>query len=282
MNYRHIYHAGGFADVFKHYVLTLILEKLSQKETPFSVIDTHAGIGLYDLTSPLPQKTLEYKLGIEKLLHSREHLKIFESYLQIIHSFNPKLSEGILNFYPGSPLIIRSFMKNKNKLFLSELHPDDYETLKSHFYNDSFVHVFNQDFMITLKSLLPPNPRRGLILIDPPFEKTDEFDQILKGLKEAHRRFSNGIYAVWYPFKDKTIIQKFHQNLKNLNISKILSIDFLIRSPIEVDRLNGCGMILINPPWEIERVLTDSLPLLLHYLGFGDHGRVVIQRLVEE
>jgi 23S rRNA (adenine2030-N6)-methyltransferase len=281
MNYRHIYHAGSFADVMKHFVLTLLLQKLRQKETPYSIIDTHAGIGLYDLTSEAAQKTLEYKEGIERLLHINNIDPLFEPYIKAVLSVNASFESGKLSNYPGSPCISRYFLRDKDRLFLSELHPEDYKTLRNYFKRDDRVKVFHQDFLVSLKAFLPPLHRRGLVLIDPPFEKTNEFDQMLEGLKEAHKRFSYGIFALWFPIKDSRLIKKFYQKLTLLGLPKTLAIDFLIQKPTNIDHLNGCGMVIINPPWQIEETLKNALPKLLRYLGHSQ-GHSQIQWLVKE
>ena len=264
MNYRHIFHAGNFSDVVKHYVLTLCLEKLVQKSTPFCVIDTHAGIGEYALASPLAQKTKEFEQGIDLVLKAPHLPDSFESYLKVITAYN-----GInqpLTLYPGSPLIARNFIRTGDRLILSELHPVDAEILASHFKRDPCVTVLNQDAYISLKALLPPREKRGLVLIDPPFEKRDEFSALVNGMKNALARFAHGMYMIWFPIKDTKNCNQFYSALQSLDLPKTLLLEFFLQKPVQKDVLNGCGLILINPPFLLDKTLNSDLPALTRIL----------------
>lgn len=279
MNYRHIFHAGNFSDVIKHYVLTLCLEKLRQKNTPFCVIDVHAGVGHYDLRSTLAQKTKEFERGIELVLKSECIDPSLEPYLDIVKSYNA--DNQVLQFYPGSPLIARHFLRHQDRLLLSELHPVDAEKLNDLFRGDSKVRVFNQDAYISLKSLLPPQERRGLILIDPPFEKRDEFANVVKGIKNALARFAHGMYLIWFPIKDPKICHQFYEQLQHLNLPKTLLLEFFIQKPYDTEKLNGCGLVVINSPWQMDETLKKALPSLQTLLS-NKEGHHVLRWLALE
>lgn len=274
MNYRHIYHAGNFSDVVKHYVLSLLLQKLHEKEKAFSIIDTHAGIGVYNLQSQQALKTNEAQEGILKLLHSPQDKTLFEPYLRIIQ----RQKNG---FYPGSPVISRAFLRPQDRLWLSELHPEDFQNLAQYFYKDPQVKVLHQDGYTSLKALLPLKEKRGLILIDPPFEERNEFKTLVNGLRESYRRFATGIYMIWFPIKELKPIKEFYAALKDLRIPKILSVEFLRNPPITPETLNGTGLVIINPPWKIEEKIVPALETLLKIFEFKE-GDVRLEWLCKE
>jgi len=214
MNYRHIYHAGNFGDVFKHAILTLLIQNLLRKDTSFCYLDTHAGIGVYNLLSTAAQKTKEYESGIVKLLKCENYPKELDTYLGIVK----KLHEG---YYPGSPYIVRSLLRPIDRMILLELHDDDIITLKQQFWNDKQVAVHHYDGYQGLKAFLPPKEHRGLVFMDPPFEQPNEFDQIIVALKMATKRWATGIYAVWYPIKDLKAVNKFKNDLNSLALKNL-------------------------------------------------------------
>lgn len=263
MNYRHLYHAGNFADVFKHLLLIKLLEKLRTKETPFCVLDTHAGIGLYDLHSENAEKTGEYKDGVKRLLEREAVPAWMISYRDILKSFNP----ADLRYYPGSPSIAQALLRSDDRLVLAELHPEDAGTLKNHFRHDKQATIHHMDGYLAMKAFLPPKEKRGLVLIDPPFEKTDEFETLVKALQLAHQRFHHGIYAIWFPIKDRLPILQFYHQLQATGIPKILAIECLLRPDNTADRLNGCGMVIINAPWKLDTEAAEWLPELTALLA---------------
>ncbi len=271
LNYRHAYHAGNFADVVKHAVLALLIERLKAKDSAFCVLDTHAGIGRYDLRSAPAQKTGEFRSGILRLLeHDPRSLPAeLKPYLGAVRALNggAQFSAGGLRWYPGSPRLVRSLMRRQDKLTLLELHPEDAASLAELFARDRQVTVRQADGYIGLKALLPPPERRGLVLIDPPFEKRDEFDRLVKGLRQAYRRWATGLYLLWYPIKDRAPVESFHAALKAAGIPRILVIEFLLRPAEDAERLNGCGLILVNPPWKSEEALGSLLPSLAEILA---------------
>jgi 23S rRNA (adenine2030-N6)-methyltransferase len=264
MNYRHAYHAGNFADVVKHAALTLVLDHLRKKDAPFCVVDTHAGIGCYDLKSVEAGKTGESVDGIVRLLGGTPLPSSFDSYLSALRAVNPDWPQ--LRFYPGSPRIARALLRPDDRLVLVELHPDDARALKREFARDPQVGVHADDAYAALKALLPPKERRGLVLIDPPFEVTDEFQRIVKGLAQALRRWPTGIYGIWYPIKDPDPIERFLGEIINLGRPCLTA--ELFRYPTDDPlRLNGSGLLLINPPWQLDDTLAEMLPVLANRLG---------------
>lgn len=258
MNYRHIYHAGNFADVFKHWILTILLEKLIEKPTPFFVLDTHSGLGIYDLKHLHAQKTLEQNSGVQRILQTTLD-PAFQSYYDILCNINPT------QFYPGSPKIIQSFLRAQDRLFATELHEEDFLQLRDNFEDDRRIKVLHQSGYDAIKALLPPLERRGLVFIDPPFEKTDEFTQIIAALQIGLERFAHGTYAIWYPIKEQRQVQKFYIELSRLPINKYLYIELHANEPI-LNQLNSCGLAIINPPWQLDKKLKDNIPKLLQYL----------------
>lgn len=271
MNYRHLYHAGNFADVFKHWVLTLVLEKLCQKDTPFCLLDTHAGLGLYDLQHANAQTTLEHEAGVAKII-DRALTQNFDSYATIIKRYQAQ------EIYPGSAAIMQYFLRENDRLFLNELHPQDYLELRENFIADKRIKISNNDAYQCLKALLPPKERRGLVFIDPAFEQKDEFAQIINGLREAIKRFANGIYVIWYPIKDRKIVDKFYRNLQELPLESCISIELHANENMDT-QLTSNGLVIINPPWQLDSTLLAGLPELLKYLDFA-HGTYNLRTLV--
>ncbi|TGQ66663.1 MAG: 23S rRNA (adenine(2030)-N(6))-methyltransferase RlmJ [Mesorhizobium sp.] len=262
MNYRHVYHAGNFADVVKHVVLTRLLDYLKQKDKAFRVIDTHAGIGRYDLSSLEAQKTGEWQGGIGRLVDAALEAKaaaLLAPYLDAVRSLNPN---GGVTRYPGSPLIARHLMRKQDRLTAIELHPKDAATLKAVFAGDFQARVIELDGWLALGAHLPPKEKRGLVLIDPPFEEAGEFDRLVDGLMRAHRRWPGGLYALWYPIKDRKAIIAFRKALKQSGIPKLLDIEFEIRPPSSEPSLDGSGMVVVNPPFTLEGELRTLLPAL--------------------
>jgi len=276
MNYRHAYHAGNFADVVKHALLTLVIAHLKRKETPFRVIDTHAGIGCYDLEGIEAGKTGEHRDGIGRLLESGPLPPLLDDLLVALRAVNPDWPT--LRFYPGSPCIARALIRPQDALTLVELHPEDAQELKREFARDPQVAVHEADAYASLKALLPPKERRGLVLIDPPFEVRDEFRRIAKGLALALDRWPTGIYAVWYPIKEPEPVERFLAELSGLGRPCLAA--ELYRYPPDVpDRLNGTGLAVINPPWKLDEALDELLPVLSARLGAT--GKAGVRWLVE-
>jgi len=276
MNYRHIYHAGNFGDVMKHVVLTLLLKRLMQKSTPLCVLDTHAGIGTYDLSSEEAVKTGEFKNGIAMLLCSGSLPELFEPYLKAVRRCGCSSDDSARpGRYPGSPWIARHMLRPADRLILAELHPEDAKVLRSTFAGDTQVSVHHVDAYTALKAFLPPPERRGLVLIDPAFEVDDEFDRVVQGLREACNRFATGVYAVWYPIKERGPVDVFYDDCCRAGLERMLAVELLVYPDLQPDRLNGCGMLIINPPWQVDDELREVLPVLQEYLGRGGGAHTV-------
>ncbi|MBA8876489.1 23S rRNA (adenine(2030)-N(6))-methyltransferase RlmJ [Phyllobacterium myrsinacearum] len=272
MNYRHAYHAGNFADVVKHIILTRIVLYMQRKDHAFRVIDTHAGIGRYDLKGTEAGKTGEWQSGIGRLLDAKLDASVadlIKPYLDIVRAEN---TDGTIRHYPGSPLIVRHLLRKQDRLSALELHPDDAQTLADLFEGDVQVRVTPLDGWLALGAHLPPKEKRGLILVDPPFEVGGEFDRLVAGLVKAHRRFAGGTYAFWYPVKDRQEIKRFTSLLHDTGIPKILRTELMIRAPSPEPRLDGTGMIIVNPPFTLDDELRSVLPALSKVLSDGQNA----------
>jgi 23S rRNA (adenine2030-N6)-methyltransferase len=282
VNYRHVYHAGNFADVVKHAVLARLVEYLKRKDKAFRVIDTHAGIGLYDLSSEQARKTGEWHDGIGRLIDATlpaEAAKLLAPYLDSVRAVN---AGGGIEHYPGSPVIARHLLRKQDRLSAIELHPEDAKTLAAQFEGDFQTRVIELDGWLALGAHLPPKEKRGLVLVDPPFEIGGEFDRLVEGLKKAHRRWPGGIFALWYPVKDRKAVAAFREELANTGIAKIMDIEFYIRQPSSEPRLDGTGMVVVNPPFQLEGELQVMLPALGKLLVEGPGARWSVEWLAGE
>jgi 23S rRNA (adenine2030-N6)-methyltransferase len=273
MNYRHVYHAGNICDVAKHSVLCLLLRRLTAKEAAFCVVDTHAGIGLYDLDDEKAKKTGEADEGIRKLFAAAEMPDVAElcgAYLALCRSFNPSMeADGVLRHYPGSPSIARAFLRPQDRLVLCELHDEDVPLLRRCFRGDKQVHIHHRDGYEALRGLLPPPEKRGLVFIDPPFEKRNEFETLVDTCRAIAQRWANATVAIWYPIKDRAAIWAFHESLIALGVPKIFCAEFLFEEEIRADRLNGSGFVFLNPPWKLDAELAALFPALHRALDCG-------------
>ncbi len=273
MNYRHGFHAGNFADVLKHLALCELLRLLTAKDKRLFVVDTHAGAGGYDLGGPLAQRTREAGVGVARLMSlPRAGIPVAAArYLTAVSAYDRKFGSpgGGLRHYPGSPRLIRAALRAGDRFVACELHPQEALALKREFAGDRAVEVRDQDGYHALKALLPPIERRGLVLIDPPFEAADEFVRLARALRHALRRFATGCYAIWYPIKNDAaadFVQAF-ANLKTLQLE--------LRLPHSADgRLAACGLLIINPPWKFEEAMREALPWVASNLGPGAEALV--------
>lgn len=272
MNYRHSYHAGNFADVLKHAVMALVIDHLKRKDTPFRVLDTHAGRGLYDLGSPEAAKTGEAANGIVRLLAEPDPPAALAPYLDAVTGLN---GGGEVRRYPGSPWLARRLMRPADRLVAAELHPEDAAALAAQFRRDRQVAVHRADGYRSVKAFLPPPERRGLTLIDPPFEEPGEFERLADALIQARRRFATGIVVAWYPIKDPAPVARFHQEIQGMGDNATAVIELLVRAPMDRLRLNGCGLVVVNPPWQLAETVAELLPFLSRVLaqeaGAGGH-----------
>ncbi|MGQ0676037.1 MAG: 23S rRNA (adenine(2030)-N(6))-methyltransferase RlmJ [Rhodospirillales bacterium] len=268
MNYRHIYHAGNFADVFKHAILALIVERLKEKPAAFSVLDTHAGAGLYDVESPEARKTGEYARGFGRVAGRGGLPPALWPYLAAVAAANPG---GDWRFYPGSPVIVRALLRQQDRLVACELHPEDAHDLDRRFRGDRQAQVHHRDGYEALGALLPPLERRGLVLIDPPFEDPSERRLVVQALASAHARWPQGIYALWYPVKSRAEARLFHAELVNTGIRRQLAAEMTVRGGDDPTILNGCGMAIVNPPFKLDETFRAVLPAL-HQCLAGEGG----------
>ncbi len=267
MNYRHIYHAGNFADVLKHAVLARLVLYMQKKDKAFRVLDTHAGIGLYDLSTEEAQKTGEWQDGIGRLMEAElppKAAELLAPYLSAVRDLNPG---GGVRLYPGSPKLARMLFRPQDRLSAMELHPEDEARLARLFEGDYQVRVTELDGWLALGAHLPPKEKRGIILVDPPFEEPDEYERLAKGLATAYRRFPGGTYCLWYPLKKGAPIKDFHKALQDLDIPKMLCLELSVRSDRETTGLTGSGLIVVNPPFTLKEEMHALLPVLKDVLA---------------
>lgn len=273
MNYRHAFHAGNFADVVKHIILARIISYMMRKDAAFRVIDTHAGVGLYDLLGDAAGRTGEWEDGIGRLMAASLPPKVaelVEPYLLAIKAQNP---DRALRFYPGSPLVTRHMLRSQDRLMALELHPQDFELLKENFAGDIQARITHLDGWAAMGTHLPPKENRGLVLVDPPFEEKGEFARMVQSLEKAHKRWPGGTYAYWYPIKDPRDADAYAKALNATGIPKILRLELTIRPPSTPPRLHGTGMIVVNPPYVLEDEMKIVLPTLAKLLSDENRGR---------
>ena len=279
MNYRHAYHAGNFADVLKHIVLTLCLTHLKRKDAPFRVIDTHAGAGRYRLDQNEAIVTGEWRSGIARIFGvdaqplTPQQAGLLEPYLTALAADNP---DGVLKVYPGSPALVQAALRAGDAFVANELHPEMSPALKQCLAGDKACKVSALDGYAALKALLPPKERRGLVLIDPPFEEPGEFVRMTEGLGEALKRFATGTYLLWYPIKDDKPVDRFRRGVRETagahGVEAPLMIELLLRPVRNRLLLNGCGLVVVNPPFTLETDLRRILPMLAQRLGEPGRG----------
>ena len=263
MNYRHAFHAGNHADVFKHAALVLLLEHLRAKPQPFAVLDTHAGLGVYDLTSDEARRSPEYQDGVARV--SGRELASAPTYSRLVAEMNPDR----LKTYPGSPEIVRRLLRQDDRLIACELHPEDAAVLKARYRRDPRIAVHHRDGYEAMGALLPPPERRGLVLIDSPFEQTDEAERLMQVLTSGLKRWPTGIFAAWYPIKDRKISAALAGAADETPFPKALRAEF---SPFlwEEKGLPGSGLLVCNAPWKLDVKLAALCAELSGLLGAGN------------
>jgi len=279
VNYRHAYHAGNFADVVKHSVTVALLESLKRKSTPFAYLDTHAGSGRYSLSSTEAVKTLEFAAGIKPLLNATDLPIEFHAYIKVVRALNCAEASAT-SVYPGSPLIASTLMRPMDRLILCELQAEEARKLKSEFIGDARVACHQRDGYEALGAFLPFKEKRGLVLIDPPYEaQLAEFDRILEVLAEVYSRAPAAQIAVWYPIKLRQDIEYFYRRAVTLPYARILLGELCLHAPNTALRLNGCGMLLINPPFQFETTLSAILSVLAKTLEQSRYGSTAVRWL---
>src|SRR5438128_2730333 len=278
MNYRHAFHAGSFADVLKHIVLVRILLHLQEKQAAFRVIDTHAGSGRYDLTGEEAQRSGEWLTGIARMMQARfseKTLPLLAPYLDIVRAFN---SGAGLAAYPGSPLIARALLRPQDRLTACELEPGARKALIDALRRDTQARVVDLDGWTALTAFVPPKERRGLVLIDPPFEAKDEFEQMAGGFRAAFQKWPTGLYLLWYPVKSRraadTLAREVAQAADGAKpAGKCLRLEFSVAPQQATGPLVSTGLLMVNPPWTLQGELKTILPELEKPLGQGGAGR---------
>ena len=272
MNYRHAYHAGNFADCMKHALLVWLLQALARKPAAFTVLDTHAGAGRYDVTDGPAERTGEWRAGIGRLLEAAP--APLADYLAVVRQ------EGL---YPGSPSIVRALLRPQDRLICCELHPDEASALRRLFHRDGQVAVHARDGWAALGALLPPAHRRGLVLIDPPYEQGGEHDRLAAALGQVAARFPAGIVAGWYPIKHLAPVRTLHEAVRLAGLRDVVAAELWLREPTDPARLNGCGLLVRQPPWHWDTAWPPLLAALLAALGTGEAGAGVrAVRLTDE
>jgi 23S rRNA (adenine2030-N6)-methyltransferase len=282
MNYRHAFHAGNFGDVLKHVVLVALLERLAQKDKPFFFLDTHAGRGRYDLDGEAARKSGEGAAGIRKLASAQDLPPLLARYLGLVRGFDPANADRI-RFYPGSPWIAAMLMRPTDRGALCELAPMEAENLRRELARDSRFAVHLRDGYEALKALLPPRERRGLVLVDPPYETQErELAQVADSLAAAQKRWPQGVYAAWYPIKRAATVDGFHGSLVSRGVTRLLVAELSIHPEDSAVGLNGSGMVLLNPPWKTDEELAESLPAVHAALSPSGAGGTRVEWLVPE
>lgn len=279
LSYRHQFHAGNVADVFKHAVLSRLLVALGRKDKPYCMIDTHAGLGLYDLNHPWSQKTAEWRHGIGRVWGRADAPAALVPYLDAVRADNP---DGHLLRYPGSPRIARRLLRADDRLVLYELNKDDCATLKNVFAGVRHTAIHNQDGFSAIKAFLPPPERRGLTFIDAAFDQADEFGRVTRAVKEAHARFATGVIAVWYPLMAPAAMDAFARSLQAAKLPKTLQLELTVHDENWTETIRGSGMIVVNPPFGLDREIPPLLDWLWRALSPEKKGGTRCEWLVPE
>ena len=282
MNYRHAYHAGNFADVVKHALLCRVLVHLREKPAAFRIIDTHAGAGRYDLAGLEAGKTQEWRDGIDRLRGAELAAPVralLAPYLDAVAAFNPG---GGLTTYPGSPLLAKALLRRQDRLIACELEPQAAAALQNELAGDARAKVIAIDGWTALTAYVPPVERRGVVLIDPPFEQPGEFPRLVRGLAAAHRKWPTGTYLLWYPIKDPVEVAAFIRGLTRLGIAKMLRVELILPTAGPDTGLRGSGLIAVNPPWTLHDELKVVLPALAAVLSRGAAGAVTLDWFARE
>ena len=279
LSYRHAYHAGNFADVMKHVVLTALLRYLTRKEAALCYIDTHAGAGTYDLNSDFAQKTGECAAGISRLWGNEDVPAAIADYLALVRQFN---STSELTKYPGSPWFAATLLRTQDRLALCELHSTDYPILEKLFAKDRRVHCYAEDGYRYSAGLVPPIERRGLVLMNPSYEVANEYEAAIATIGKMHRKFSTGTYALWYPIIDERRTESFRNQIEKLRIRDVLHLALRVADRNSLPGMYGSGIIVINPPWTLRAAMETALPFLVAKLGIDSKAGFAVEQWIEE
>ncbi len=264
LSYRHAFHAGNFADVLKHSVLTLILEYMTRKEKGFSYIDSHSGAGMYQLEDQYAQKTGEYKDGIAKLINDVDTPPSLQPYIDLLNTIN---DDGDLTLYPGSPGIAKSFARRQDSAHMFELHPTDINHLTEFCQRWRKAHVKQSDGYQGLLGLLPPPSRRGVVLIDPPYELKTDYQVAVKTVISAYKKFSTGTYILWYPVVKRELVEQMQAMFLKSDIKNVLQTELCLHADTSEYGMTGTGLFIVNPPWQLQTQLSELLPYFCKKMG---------------
>ena len=269
LSYRHAFHAGNHADVLKHFVYSLVLNYFTQKNKPYWVIDTHAGAGIYALEDAFAQKNAEFLTGISRLINADNLPEPFIPFLDIVNKIN---ANHELTLYPGSPQIAAHFLREQDKLRLFELHPTDFALLQQTFQPlGRQAKAEMADGFDGLKGCLPPPTKRGVVLIDPPYELKQDYQRVLSCLQDSLKRFATGTYLIWYPLLQRPEPADMLKQLHGLGVKDWLDVQLVVQTP-NANGLGmyGSGMFVINPPWQLPAQLKQTMPMITEKLGLDD------------
>ena len=279
LSYRHQFHAGNVSDVFKHALLSRLLIALARKDKPYFMLDTHAGLGLYDLEHPWSQKTAEWRKGIGRVWARADAPEALQPYLDAVRADN---ADGHLRHYPGSPRIARRLMRADDRLAVCELNNDDFATLKTVLGNARHTAIHNQDGFSAIRAFLPPQERRGLTFIDASFDQADEFGRITRRIKEAHARFATGMIAVWYPLMAPSAMQAFARSLQAAGLPKTLQLELTVHPDDWTEHIRGSGMVIVNPPYGLDKEARPLLDWLWQAMSLEKEGGTRCDWLISE
>ena len=277
--YRHLFHAGNLADVFKHSLLAQMVLAMQRKDKPFVYLDTHAGTGRYDLSHAWAQKNREYENGVAKVLARADCPEGLRPYLDAIRQQNP---DGKLRFYPGSPLLVKRLLRSGDRMVLAELNAEDCARLQQHFEGERHVQVRNMDGYQALKAFLPPQERRGLILIDSSFDRANEFRRIEEAFAQAYRRFATGVYAIWYPLMESAATSTLERSIAARGVRKLLKLELSVHPASWRESLRGSAMLVVNPPYQFDKAAAPVLHWLWKVLSIDGAGGYSVRHLADD
>ena len=282
LSYRHAFHAGNFADVLKHSVLSLVLDYMTRKEKGFHYIDSHSGAGMYQLAEEYAQKTGEYKDGIAKIINDENAPESLEPYLSLIKrlNLNPSSSDE-LEVYPGSPGIAKAFVRRQDSSHLFELHPTDIQHLEDFCQRWRKVFVKQSDGYQGVLGLIPPPSRRGVVLIDPPYELKEDYQKAIKTIVKAYEKFSTGTYIIWYTVVKRELIEQMSHNFVKSSVRNVLQVEFCLENDTDEYGMTGTGLFIVNPPWQLAAQLEEILPYMKTKLGCDETSYTLNQLIAE-
>ena len=279
LSYRHAFHAGNFADVLKHSVLTLVLEYMTRKDKGFYYIDSHSGAGMYQLSDDYAQKTGEYKNGIAKLIENDDLPEALQPYIDLVKNLNQETGE--LTLYPGSPGIARQFTRRQDSAHLFELHPTDIEHLKAYSQRWNKSHVKQSDGYQGVLGLVPPPNRRGVVLIDPPYELKEDYLKAVRTVVNAYKKFATGTYILWYPVVKRELVEQMQSAFTKSDVRNLTQVEYCQDADTEEYGMTGTGLFIVNPPWQLTSQLDEVLPYLKTKLGHTE-SQYSIKQLISE